>query len=326
MYPSYQAYYQQYMYPQVSYGYAPRDFGYGFPMKGGYQRGNGAGYPTIRAESGLKANGASIKHEFKTAFLRAKDYSSLENIQNTFPALKDLERPVTDERLDNAIYIILTSNNEQDLHKAIKNGVWTSTPKTNRLLSSEYQEAGRNLQNVFLLFSVKESNKLLGVAQMKSDVDVNESFAYWLEPLKWFSQFKLDWLYVKDIQLLEVRDLISRRNMKDGTRLDPEVGKAIVKRFREKPFDVKESLFNYFEHLDVLEDGIRHDRDTNINFIMQFDDLKKKSSQGTPAPRGEGFVPRDGGFVAYAPRAPIEEFSLVKSQQLRPARAQVVQE
>eukprot|EP01017_Pseudomicrothorax_dubius_P033858 TRINITY_DN4583_c0_g1_i11.p2 TRINITY_DN4583_c0_g1~~TRINITY_DN4583_c0_g1_i11.p2 ORF type:complete len:370 (+),score=70.40 TRINITY_DN4583_c0_g1_i11:146-1255(+) len=320
-YPAYQGYYQQYMYPQISYGYYPQFYGYsGYPAKqGGYQRGGGSGYgykgaPAPRAENSLKMNGTVGKYEFKISFPRAKDYSSLENLRESFPSLKRLEVPPSDGVLTNAQYFILTSNTEQDLHKAIKYGVWTSTPRTNKVLSSEFQEAKKNIQNVFIFFSMKDTNKIMGVAEMKGDVDYYESFTYWAEPLKWFGQFELEWLYVKDLSLEEVGDLITRRDTKDGRKLDPEVGMKIVKRFMDKPFTVKDTLFNYFEYLDVLEDEIRRERDTDINFIMRFDELKKtaphqsvsttsyqRGSQGGAGRRGHGGSYNSaGGFGGQA--------------------------
>jgi hypothetical protein len=79
---------------------------------------------------------------FTSKFPRAKDYSKLPSIIEAFPHLKG----VNDVNFDinkissDAHFYILRSSNDDNIHKAIKYQMWTSTPSGKNLLKRAWQE------------------------------------------------------------------------------------------------------------------------------------------------------------------------------------------
>ena len=71
-------------------------------------------------------------------------------------------------------FFIIKSYTEEDVHKAIKYGIWSSTSKGNQVLDEAFIEVDefRNENKdknaeVFLFFSVNKSKHFCGVARMK---------------------------------------------------------------------------------------------------------------------------------------------------------------
>lgn len=52
---------------------------------------------------------------------------------------------------------MLRSNNDDDIHKAVKYGIWTSTPKNNEILNKAYEECLAKNEDVYLFYSVVKS-------------------------------------------------------------------------------------------------------------------------------------------------------------------------
>jgi hypothetical protein len=145
-------------------------------------------------------------HVYKTVFPRAED-TSIEAIRKAYAGLANINNPdVTKLQLDKALFFVIRSNNEDDVHKAMKYGVWTSTRRTNALLSAAYND-NRDVP-IYLIYSVVKSGQFVGVAKMTSPVEYTDSFAYWWEPLKWFGRMTLQWIYVKDVAAKEVQFMI----------------------------------------------------------------------------------------------------------------------
>ncbi|ESW24457.1 hypothetical protein PHAVU_004G132700, partial [Phaseolus vulgaris] len=64
-------------------------------------------------------------------------------------------------KYDHALFFVIKSYNEEDIHKSIKYNVWASTPNGNKRLDGAYQDAQKRMEDkgckcpVFLFFSVK---------------------------------------------------------------------------------------------------------------------------------------------------------------------------
>ncbi|OVA15203.1 FYVE zinc finger [Macleaya cordata] len=75
-------------------------------------------------------------------------------------------------RYNHALFFVIKSYSEDDIHKSIKCNVWASTPNGNKRLDSAYQDAQERMGQkdskcpVFLFFSVNASGKFCGVAEM----------------------------------------------------------------------------------------------------------------------------------------------------------------
>ena len=70
---------------------------------------------------------------------RASNYDDFNDIVKSLGHLKNLYNDVVIN--SNGIYFIMKSANEDDIHKAIKYQVWTSSIKNNQVLSAAYKEA-----------------------------------------------------------------------------------------------------------------------------------------------------------------------------------------
>ncbi|KAJ6336552.1 hypothetical protein OIU76_006435 [Salix suchowensis] len=104
-------------------------------------------------------------------------------------------------------------DDEDNVHKSIKYGVWASTPNGNRKLDTAYSEA-KDKQDpcpVFLLFSVNASAQFCGVAEMVGPVDFDKSVDYWQQD-KWSGQFPVKWHIIKDVPNSRFRHIVLENN------------------------------------------------------------------------------------------------------------------
>ncbi|XWS69258.1 hypothetical protein CRYUN_Cryun04dG0164100 [Craigia yunnanensis] len=112
-----------------------------------------------------------------------------------------------------AKFFVIKSYSEDNVHKSIKYGVWSSTPISNKNLDTAYHEAIAKQWTfpVFLLFSVNASAQLCGVAEMVGPVDFDKSVYYWLQD-KWSGQFPVKWHIIKDVPNSQFRLILLESN------------------------------------------------------------------------------------------------------------------
>ena len=121
-------------------------------------------------------------------------------------------------------FFIIKSFTEEDVHKAIKYQVWSSTANGNRILDQAFTDVqesrGLSLQaqsssedlehltlqqaraeaEVYLFFSVNKSRHFCGVARMAGPVlHGSKQSELWRTPHKWPGSIKLQWLWIKDV-------------------------------------------------------------------------------------------------------------------------------
>ena len=115
---------------------------------------------------------------------------------------------------NNSQFFIIKSFSEEDVHKSIKYGVWSSSKNGNITLSNAFNITKEKGGQVFLFFSCNGSGRYVGVAKMKSDCDYNKSFDYWTQDGKWPGLFEVEWLFIKDVPFKEFKEIVII--MKDG--------------------------------------------------------------------------------------------------------------
>lgn len=103
-----------------------------------------------------------------------------------------------DTQIKQARFFVIKSLCEDDIHKAIKYKIWTSSKEGNFKLNDAFHQAN-GAYPIYLFFSVIKSGFFVGVARMSSEVDFNKKFMGWIPEHQWPGQFCLEWLYVKDI-------------------------------------------------------------------------------------------------------------------------------
>ncbi|KAL0857631.1 hypothetical protein Bca101_062785 [Brassica carinata] len=142
---------------------------------------------------------------------------------------------------ENAMFFVIKSYSEDDVHKSIKYNVWASTPNGNKKLAAAYEEAQQKPGGcpIFLFFSVNASGQFVGLAEMTGPVDFNTNVEYWQQD-KWTGSFPLKWHIVKDVPnsllkhiTLENNENKPVTNSRDTQEVKLEQGLKIVKIFKE---------------------------------------------------------------------------------------------
>lgn len=120
-------------------------------------------------------------------------------------------------KYDHALFFVIKSYSEDDVHKSIKYDVWASTPNGNKRLDNAFQDAQNRMEEkgskcpVFLFFSVNASGQFCGVAEMIGRVDFNKSMDFWQQD-KWNGYFPVKWHIIKDIPNPQLRHIILENN------------------------------------------------------------------------------------------------------------------
>ncbi|KAL3626643.1 isoform X1 [Castilleja foliolosa] len=117
----------------------------------------------------------------------------------------------------NAMFFVIKSYSEDDVHKSIKYNVWSSTVNGNVKLNAAYEDAQRISAGdtkgcpIFLFFSVNASGQFCGVAEMIGPVDFNRDMDFWQQD-KWSGSFPVKWHIVKDLPNPNFRHIILENN------------------------------------------------------------------------------------------------------------------
>ncbi|KAH7682155.1 YTH domain-containing protein [Dioscorea alata] len=141
-----------------------------------------------------------------------------EKINASFPVVMDeYNLPDFATNYDHALFFVIKSYSEDDIHKSIKYNVWASTPNGNKRLDNAYQSALEKMVQkgtkcpVFLFFSVNASGQFCGVAEMIGQVDYSKNMDFWQQD-KWNGFFPVKWHIIKDIPNPHLRHIILENN------------------------------------------------------------------------------------------------------------------
>ncbi|CAM8935217.1 unnamed protein product [Rhodiola kirilowii] len=133
-----------------------------------------------------------------------------------FSRRKNFNLPDFQTEYVNAKFYIIKSFGEDNVHKSVKYGVWSSTPYGNEKLEVAYHEAkAKGIETgkkcpIFFFFSVARSGKFVGLAEMIGRVDFNRDLDFW--QLKWSGFFPVKWHILKDIPHSKLRHIILKEN------------------------------------------------------------------------------------------------------------------
>lgn len=74
-------------------------------------------------------------------FLKLENYKDMSKIKIIFNSVSDVNNPNFDvDGIEDAVFYILRSTCDDDIHKSIKYGFWTSTHKNNVMLNDIYRK------------------------------------------------------------------------------------------------------------------------------------------------------------------------------------------
>jgi len=159
-----------------------------------------------------------------------------------------------------AKFFVIKSYSEDDIHKSIKYGIWTSTESGNKRLDRGYREcAGKG--PVYLFFSVNSSGQFCGLAEMTSPLDYSKKASCWNED-KWSGQFTVSWKIIKDIQNVHLRHIKLTNNenkpvtnSRDTQEVYFQPGLEVLQIFHR--FQSKNSILDDFSYYNECEKELK---------------------------------------------------------------------
>ncbi|XP_058793681.1 YTH domain-containing family protein 1 [Phymastichus coffea] len=155
------------------------------------------------------------QHHHQQSHQQQAQQQQLQNVSH--PVLDELKvkndyNPVEfDTSAPGARFFVIKSYSEDDIHRSIKYEIWCSTEHGNKRLDQAYREASRDQAPLFLFFSVNGSGHFCGMAQMVSAVDYKSNSSVWSQD-KWKGQFRVRWIYVKDVPNVQLRHIKLENN------------------------------------------------------------------------------------------------------------------
>ncbi|KAM3127009.1 hypothetical protein pb186bvf_020888 [Paramecium bursaria] len=183
-----------------------------------------------------------------------ESYEEFEEVSKQLEPLKNLGQEYDPE----GTFYLIRAPTRDNVHRAIKYGVWTSSSRNNQKLNEAKAP-------VYLLFNVIQQSSYIGVAKIKSQFQEKSHFKYWCEENKWFGSFSIEWVFVKDVSYNDIKGI---HESIDCTQL--KNGQEIYDTFKAAP--QKSTIFRFFKDLDVSEQKKRKDRDNNPQFEIAFNE------------------------------------------------------
>jgi len=159
-----------------------------------------------------------------------------------------------------ARYFVIKSYSEEDVHRSIKYGIWCSTDYGNKRLDTAYREH-EGVGPVYLFFSVNGSGHFCGMAEMTSPVDYGASPGVWASD-KWKGQFKVRWVYIKDVPNSQLRHIRLENNenkpvtnSRDTQEVLPDKGVLVLNVMHH--YRHTTSIFDDFPHYEQCQEDRR---------------------------------------------------------------------
>lgn len=183
----------------------------------------------------------------------------------------------------NARFFIIKSYSEDDIHRSIKYGIWCSTEHGNKRLDEAYRDQ-ESKGPLYLFFSVNGSGHFCGMAQMASEVDYNSTNSVWSQD-KWKGEFKVKWIYVKDVPNTQLRHIRLENNenkpvtnSRDTQEVPNDKGKQVLKIIHS--YRHTTSIFDDFVHYEKRQE----EEDMRKHGHTHNSDQQQSSQQPHPPP------------------------------------------
>ena len=129
--------------------------------------------------------------------------------------------------------------------------IWCSTDHGNKRLDSAWKER-QGKGAIYLFFSVNGSGHFCGIAQMLTDVNYTTAGeSVWVQD-KFKGQFKVRWVYVKDVPNGQLRHIRLENNenkpvtnSRDTQEVPPEKGRQVLKIIHTYKHQASTYSFNF---------------------------------------------------------------------------------
>ena len=192
---------------------------------------------------------------YRTEMYIVSHYNNLIDINTKNASLKD-------KLNSNSKFFVIKSFSEEDVHKSIKYGVWSSSKNGNTTLNNAFLAAQEKGGEVYLFFSCNGSGRYLGLARMKSICDFNKSFELWTQDGKWMGLFDVEWLFIKDVPFKEFKNItITMKdgeikpvsNSRDTQEIPFEQGKIMIEKIAK--YQNSNTILEHFEFYDLRQEN-----------------------------------------------------------------------
>lgn len=156
-------------------------------------------------------------------------------------------------------FFVLLAKCEDDIHKSLKYGIWTTDVTGNQTLNQVFRTC-KGVEPVYLFFSVAGSGMFVGVAEMISAVNFSISFNGWYPDYSNLGIFGVRWIFVKDIPFkkafhVKITRGVSVTQANDCQELPKFAGFKLFRIFADlKNF---RSVLEDFKYYDVKEEVVR---------------------------------------------------------------------
>ena len=260
----------------------------------------------------------------KAPFRGLVQYSDDKELRETFEPLAHFNETVDLNEWTNqkVAFFVIRSKTLEDIHKAVKYGVWTSSPFNNRKFRTAKEQGHR----VVFFFTYMKSNKFVGAAELVSLPNPNKEFPYWGEIGKWKGIMHVRWLFVRDLYFDSLSSLTIQDQplfeLKDGTDVSSDEGLFLMKTFSEAV--ERSEMFKVFYKLDEKEKELRVRADMIIDQGAMEEKTKEHEqkkqniiSQRKPEAEEEVLV-----VVSKKKMTQGEKKKLLKSQKNQPEETQ----
>lgn len=177
-------------------------------------------------------------------------------------------------------FFVIKSYTEEDVHKAIKYNVWTSTSKGNNNLNQAFHSCEGN---IYLFFGCNDSGRFLGVCRMRSEIK-QKSFPFWTQDDKSGELFDIEWIFIKDVPYREFSKVLV--NIKEGLTKPVsflrDTQEVPNKEGREALAIIKDyantnTILEHFEYYDIRQDNYEKAclSMQNVNNVYNMSNIQK---------------------------------------------------
>lgn len=245
---------------------------------------------------------AETRYRFKNSFLRLEDYSNLESVRRCFDALSFAnESSIKSSELVKSIAFVARSSTYDDIHKAMKYGVWSSTLERNRSLDTAFRAAREAGKRVLLFFRSVKDDVFCGVAEVVSGYIEEQKFGLWWEDDKYKGIFNIRWVFVKNVpltgEMLRRLAMTAKRGeesrnvaaLRDGDQLKEGEKVFLLDVFARLAYDYANSVLYYFGTFDRREDGLITSR-TFLDFEFKLQKTERRQRESGRGRRKCSFI------------------------------------
>ena len=207
-----------------------------------------------------------IKNRYLNPYIDQKILDHIDNyLYQNYKNLLDINSKnysIFEKITENDKFFVIKSFTEEDIHKSMKYGVWSSSKNGNKILDNNYKLCEKKNANVFLFFSCNKSGRFCGVCKMITPVDQNKIFELWTQDNTWPGLFKVEWIFIKDVplRLFNNQFIVMNNNQirpishsRDTQEIPFNKAKIMMEQFAK--YKNSNTIFERFEFYDLRQDN-----------------------------------------------------------------------